>query len=64
VAVCPPAIALATGKSTHQLLERLALYVAAWAPRPGHNGDGTLPNLVVGGDEPASTTDPAIALSR
>jgi hypothetical protein len=51
-------------KSTRELLDRLALYAAAWAPRPGRNGDGTPATLVVGGDEPASTTDPAMALSR
>ena len=51
-------------KSTRELLDRLALYATAWAPRPGRNGNGPLANLVVGADEPASTTDPAMALSR
>jgi hypothetical protein len=52
-------------KSTREFLDRLALYAVAWAPRPGRHGDGPLANLVVGGDdEPATTTDPAIALSR
>ena len=42
-------------KSTRQLLDRLALYATAWAPRPGRNGDGPLANLVVGGNEAAAT---------
>ena len=41
-----------------------ALYAAAWAPRAGRNGHEPLANLVVGGDEPATTNDPPIALSR
>ena len=45
-------------KSTRELLDRLALYAAAWAPRPGRNGDGPMATLVVGGDEPRRTTDP------
>jgi hypothetical protein len=51
-------------KSTRELLNRLALYAAAWAPRPGRKGDGPMATLVVGGDEPANTNDPPIALSR
>jgi hypothetical protein len=51
-------------KSTRELLNRLALYTAAWAPRPGRKGDGPMATLVVGGDEPANTNDPPIALSR
>lgn len=51
-------------KSTRELLDRLALYAAAWAPRPGRSGDGALANLVVGGDESAATADPSMALSR
>ena len=51
-------------KSTREYLERVAHYRAAWAPRPlGRDGVEPLANLVVGGDEPA-TTDPSIALSR
>ncbi len=51
-------------KSTREFLDRLALYAAAWAPRIGRNGHEPLANLVVGGDEPVTTTDPSIALSR